>query len=90
MKKLLLTLALIGGAIWWCKTKCSSRDTISLENLRMGIVNGWYEVQLFVGSNGKYYAILTGKDTHGNYIQTNRFISLETYETLKAQGVPEV
>ena len=94
MKKLLLTLALIGGAIWWCKTKCKSGDTISLENLRMGIANGWYEVKLMAGQdkngNPVYNAILNGQDTEGNPVQDIKDISQATYEALKADGVPEV
>ena len=92
MRDLLLLAALGFGAYWLWKKKCTSKssDEISLENLRMGIANGWYEVKLFAGENGKYFAILTGQDTDGNDIQTTKDISLATYEALKADGVPEV
>ena len=91
MRDLLLLAALGFGAYWLYKHKaCKSSDEISLENLRMGIANGWYEVKLFAGENGKYFAIISGQDTDGNDIQTTKDISQATYEALKADGVPEV
>ena len=94
MKKLLLTLELIGGAIWWCKTKCSSGDTISLENIRRGIAEGWYTVKICSAPNQsgvvEYYAILTGKNTDGGAEETVQTITASIYEALKADGVPEV
>ena len=95
MSDLLLLAALAGGAYWlWAKKNCKSSDEISLENLRMGIANGWYDVKLMAGTdkngNPVYNAILTGQDTDGNDIQTIKDISKATYEALKADGVPEV
>lgn len=96
MKNLLLLTALGVGA-WWLYEKsksCKSSDEISLENLRIGIANGWYEVKLMAGKdengNPVYNAILNGQDTEGNPVQDIKDISQATYEALKADGVPEV
>ena len=95
MRDLLLLAALGFGAYWLYKHKCTkSSDEMSLDNLRMGIANGWYDVKLMAGKdkngNPVYNAILNGQDTEGNPVQDIKDISQATYEALKADGVPEV
>ena len=95
MRDLLLLAALGLGAYWLYKHKCTkSSDEMSLDNLRMGIANGWYDVKLMAGKdengNPVYNAILNGQDTEGNPVQDIKDISQATYEALKADGVPEV
>ncbi len=91
MKTTTVLIALAAGfaAVKLFGKKCKNTDEISLENLRMGIANQWYSVSLFAGSKGKYFAILIGKDTDGVELQTTKEISKETFDALKADGVPQ-
>ena len=92
MSESLILLALVAGAWILYKQKKCTKDSgeVSLDNLRMGIANGWYTVMLFAGDNDKYFAIISGKDTNGQDEQTTKEISYATYAALKADGVPEV
>ena len=70
-----------------CKANATD-EFVSLKNIRRGIANQWYTATIAI-QDGKYLVRLTGKETDGDISDAYYPITEETYNALKADGVPE-
>lgn len=61
----------------------------TLENLKRGIANGWYQVQLTI-VNGQQAVRLSGKLTNGREYSDVYPVTQEVAAELKRMGVPTV
>lgn len=91
MESIILIAMVAAIAMAACKNKNVSgmEQTVSIENIKRGVANGWYTAVLTVAPDGRKAVRLTGKTQDGSTYTDIYSISNQDYATLLAEGYPQ-
>ena len=84
----LVAVALIATAAKKCPTGARDPEYISLENIRRGVSEGWYEINGLYASKAGYFVSLKGKTTDGEDFIGSYAISKTDFDMLRKEGYP--
>ena len=86
----LAAVAIIAAAAKKCPTGAYNPEYISLENIRRGVSEGWYEINGLYASGGRFFVSLKGKTTDGEEFVGTYEISASDFNILKIEGYPQM